>query len=319
MPASPASTVSAEQPDEDVALTTAVDALRSTVEAMRAHVPRRSPTVSAAPVIAPTLTAPPLPRHPTAAEVRLAAVAEALAAERADVFLEPILGLEAEQASHFEIFVRLKDASGQPLARNDYAGDARGAGLLPLLDALNVRHSAGFALRLERRGRDGAVFTEVAGESLESNGFVAGVSGRFAQGIADRLVLSFSQDEAGNLGETQRAALLGLKRLGFRFALQGIAHLDTDLDGLKSVGFDFVKLDAGVFEQGLPFGASHVPAPDLCRHFAEHGLNVIVCHIDDELSRGRIAGYGVSLGQGALFGGPRPVPVGLDASAGAAA
>ena len=36
---------------------------------------------------------------------------------------------------------------------------AGGAGLLPLLDALNVRHAAGFALKLERRGREGAVFS----------------------------------------------------------------------------------------------------------------------------------------------------------------
>src|SRR5262249_25031528 len=139
----------------DTALSSAVDALRSTVEAMRSGV-------------RPAGAEPGLPATAvTPAEARLAAVAEALAAERADVFLEPILALADEQARHFEVSVRLKVTPDEALDARALAAVAGGVGLLPLLDALGVRHAAGFALKLERRGREGAVFSAIDGRSLE--------------------------------------------------------------------------------------------------------------------------------------------------------
>ncbi|CAN0495617.1 unnamed protein product, partial [Phaeothamnion confervicola] len=191
------------------------------------------------------------------------AIADALAAERVDVVLAPILALEGAEARHFEVSVRLRSASGDLI---DARSVASGAGLLPLLDALNVRHAAGFALNLDRRGRSGAVFSTVAGESLESDGFVGDVAGRYAQGIANRMVLSFAQAEMRGLGPAQIAALGELADLGFRFALTGVADLDMDFDALKATGFQFVKLDAAIFLGGLPCGGSIVPASDLCLH-----------------------------------------------------
>lgn len=284
--------------DPDTALSSAVDALRSTVEAMRG---------SMEPAVAPAaLPEPVAPTPATPVELRIAAVAEALAAERADVFLSPILGLGDAQARHFEVTAQLRAADGEPLDARQMAG---GAGLLPLFDALNVRHAAGFALKLERRGRDGSVFSRVGGASLEDDQFVQDVAGRHAQGIADRMVLSFAQNEMRGLGPAQLAALGDLGRLGFRFALQGVADLDMDFEALNDLGFGFVKLDAQVFLDGLDCNGGHVPAADIVRHFEDLGLDVIVSGIGDAATRDRMVSCGVELGQGPLFGQPLPVPV----------
>ena len=319
--------------EAEASLESAVNTLRSTVEAMRADLhgtrPRAArPSLSGPPLSGPSLSGPslatpadsaaadgrPAVRAPTAAEIRLAAVAEALAAERANVFLQPILSLRDDRAQNFEVSVRLRTRDGQVLERQQVADNIRGAGLLPLLDAIGVRHSAGFALKLERRGRDGAVFSQVAGESLEHAGFVSDVAVRQAQGIADRLVLSFDQEEIRGLGAAQMAALASLNDLGFRFAIERLSHLDMDFEALADTGFAFVKLDAEVFARGLAIGGAVVSPSDLGGFFRDLGLAVIVGRIDDEAMRGRMLDYGVVFGQGALFGEPRPVPVGsLDA------
>jgi EAL domain-containing protein (putative c-di-GMP-specific phosphodiesterase class I) len=273
----------------DSALASAVDALRSTVEAMRGT------PVSIVP-------------DPSAAEVSVAAVAEAIQAESADVFLSPILGLAEQSARHFEVSVKLRVDTG------DERKIAEGAGLLPLLDALNVRHAAGFASMLGRRGRDGAVFSQVGGRSLESDRFVSDVAGRHAQGVANRMVLAFAQDEMRGLGPAQLAALEDLARLGFRFSLQGIADLDMDFEALQSLGFEFVKLDAAVFQAGLFCDGETVSASEICEHFEGLGLAVIVADIVDAETRDRLLGWGVVYGQGALFGAPRPVPVATPAA-----
>jgi cyclic-di-GMP phosphodiesterase TipF (flagellum assembly factor) len=326
-PAGEASTVSAAtEAEQAMALESAVDALRSTVDVMR----RDDQGAAAKPASKPGAMPEPAGRtgggqpgeaSATPAEVRLAAVAEALARERVDVFLEPILGLADERARHFEVTVRLKTPAGEAIHHAEVEQAGRGAGLLPLLDALRVRHSAGLALRLERRGREGSVFSDMTSESLENRRFLSSVAQSHGHGelIANRLVLAFAQREVRGFTRAQWSALAGLRDLGFRFALQGVGDLDMDFGVLKATGFEFVKLDAHVFLQGLPLGECIVPASDLCRHMAGSGLALVVGGIDNELDRARIFGFGVLFGQGALFGAPRPISVGGGAAAGVAA
>ena len=312
--AAPARPLAAEA-RTDAGLQSAVDALRATVEAMRAG--GRPKTSTGAPgSSAPRQEAPAMP---TPAELRLAAVAEALAAERAEVLLDPILGLAEGSPRHFEISVRLRSRAGEVLDREAIGQAARGAGLLPVFDALGVRHSAGFALKLERHGRDGAVFSTVAGSTLESRAFVDDVAGRHSQGMADRLVLSFDQSEVAALGPVQMSALAELNTIGFRFALHGLANLDMDFEALADVGFEFVKLDAAVFESGLALAGAHVPPQDLARFLEDHDMTVIAGHIESEDARARMLSYGVALGQGALFGAPRAVSMPAPGEAMAAA
>lgn len=278
-------------------LSEAVDALRLTMDAMKsASLPRGSVETVA-------------PPPPTEAEMRLAAVADALARERIEIFLEPIIGLSDETARHFEVTVRLRGAGNEILDPAVLATTQRGSEIVPLLDAVRVRHAAGIALKLERSGRQGSVFSEVAGPSLQSQRFVEGVAERQAQGIADRIVLTFLQNEVRGLGPAQLAALAELRDHGFRFALQSIADLDMDFELLRATGFEFVKLDADVFLDGLPMLGGRVPSSDICRHFAGLGMTVIVGGVDDEAVRARILGFGVLFGQGVLFGGPRPVRI----------
>lgn len=282
VPDKPIEELAAANPD--TALASAVDALRSTVEAMRGS---NTPPVE----------------ELSPAEIRVAAVADAIQAEQADVYLAPILGLTDQCAYHFEVSVQLRMDDG------DVRDIAAGAGLLPLLDALTVRHSAAVASMLERRGRDGAVFSRIGGASLESDSFVSDVAGQQAQGLARRMVLSFVQGEMRGLGPAQLTALEDLGRLGFRFTLQGVADLDMDFEALKAVGFAFVKLDAAVFQGGLMCNGTIVPASDICEHFRDLGLDVIVGEIADAETRDRLLTWGVLYGQGQLFGPPRPVAV----------
>ncbi len=301
------------------ALASAVESLRTAAGAMR----HGDPALAAEPRAAhraPPPSPPPPPASP--AEDRLAAVADALARERLDVYLEPILGLADERARHFEVTVRLKGIAGETFEPDDVLQIGRGAGLLPLLDALRVRHSAGLAMRLERRGRDGKVFSSITSEALESRQFLADVAERRGQRelVTDRLVLAFEQNVVRTFAPAQWTALCNLRDLGFRFSLQSLTDLDIDLAALKTSGFEFIKLDAAVFLQGLPLGQGVVPASDLCRHMASLGLAVIVGRIDSEAERARVQDYGVQFGQGGLFGAPRPVNLaGGGAVAGAAA
>ncbi len=242
---------------------------------------------------------------------RLAVIAEAVAADRIDLLLDPILGLEDRKARHFEVSVRLRSPDGEMLSPDDYRSMLAGTGLLGRIDAAKLTRSAAIADRLTTRGNAASLFANVQGESLSDNGFLDVFADTFIdrQPISSRLVLSFSQADVRSFSDVHWEAVTTMSELGFRFALEHITDLDMDFEMLKDNGFAFVKLDATVFLHGMRSGDNLVPSADICRYMAGLGFGLIVGGIVDEPELARIMGFGVVFGQGALFGRPHAVKV----------
>ena len=292
----------------------AIDALRMTAGTMRAATATpRDPSFGATPQPPPL---PPFvrgaasgPRPLSPADARARLMADAISAGRIDVTLEPILGLEDQQTRHYEVCVRLRDSDGNVLEVTPDGPDLRGTGLLPLFDGVRVTRTAAVARRLEERGKVGSVFSAFSGESVADEHFLGELAETLHQraGLATQLVLSFTQSDVRGFSTPEWDSLADMRALGFRFALSHITDLDMDFEALAEQGFVFVKLDASVFLEGLPAPSGHLPSSDVCRHLAKHGLTLVVEHIDDDDKLARVFGFGVLLGQGQLFGGPRPV------------
>ena len=253
----------------------------------------------------PAAANPARPGAPPLLDPQLARIAEAVAAERMEVLLEPIQGLSEGRARHYEVSIRLRTADGAILDQDVISRLAQGSGLMPRIDAARMMRAARVARRLSERGVQASVLTGAAGESLTDDEFLdaaalqPGTDGRI------RLVLSFAQSDVLTFTPVHSEALGSMAASGFGFALEDVTHLDMDFGGLKAMGFEFVKLDAQVFLEGLQAPSGRVPASDICRYLSEFGLAVIVGGIQDEWLQARILGFGVLLGKGTLFGGPK--------------
>ena len=235
-------------------------------------------------------------------------IAEAVAAERIDVLLTPIQSLVEHRASHFEVSVQLRDEDGEVLAADEVVRVVRHTGLSGRLDALKLSRVARVARRVQARGGAPAdVLADMFGPSLADTAFIA-ASGRLLAGTSPApIVLAIAQTDVRAFGRVHWSALATLGDLGLRFAISDVIDLDMDFELMAARGFVFAKLDAGVFLDGLPLGTIVIPATDVVRHLDGSGLAVIVGRIDDEARLDQVAACGVSLGQGALFGDPKPV------------
>lgn len=242
---------------------------------------------------------------------RLAVIAEAVASDRVDLLLDPILALEDRKARHFEVSVRLRGDADEPLATEDCHAILAGTGLLARIDAAKMTRTAAVADRLAQRGSSASLFANLQPESLADNGFLDSFADTFVdqQPICARLVLSFTQADVRDFADVHWEAIATMSELGFRFALEHVTDLDMDFELLKDHGFGFVKLDASVFLEGMPSGDDMVPSADICRHLSGLGLGLIVGGIVDEIDLAKIVGFGVVFGQGTLFGAPRSVAV----------
>jgi cyclic-di-GMP phosphodiesterase TipF (flagellum assembly factor) len=256
----------------------------------------------------PTAYRPATMAEPAARSPDARRLAEAIEAERVDVYLEPIQGLDDRKPRHFEISVRLRDVAGAeivpPRVLNQFA---RANGLGARLDAVKLPRIARIADRVRSNGRVSDVLTTLNGESLADNAFIDRLADAFSNEPPSGIVLAFSQADVRAFARLHWDTLAALADLGVRFAIEEVTDLDMDFEALGTCRFAFVKLDAAVFLGGLPAASGLIPAADVCRHFARSGLALVVGRIDDERALARILGFGVGLGQGALFGGPRPV------------
>ena len=188
---------------------------------------------------------------------------------------------------------------------------AAGSGLLPQIDQAKLERTARVADRLRARDNGGALFSTLAGESLGNEQFQAAFRGLVAADMAlvGRLVLSFTQRDVRAFTRMHWDAISSMSAVGLKLALEDVSDLDMDFEHLAEKGFDFVKLDARVFLEGLPAAGGPIPAADICRHLSGYGLTLIVGRIEDERDLAKIVGFGALLGQGSLFGAPRPVKV----------
>src|SRR5581483_3969177 len=277
--ASPPGPAAPEQgEDTEAMIERSVAALQSAARTMQAHTnPRGGRTSSWWPSGRSGKAAPPAPPQTNA---QLARIAEAVAAERMEVMLEPIHALTEGRPRHFEVSTRLLAADGTALEQQELMRAARGSGLMPRIDAARIVRAARVAARLSQRGRQGAVLAAMAGESLTDAAFLeAAAAPGGANGMT--LVLSFAQSEVRAFTPAHTKALAALTPLGFRFALEAVTDLDMDFAALKNMGFAFVELDAPVFLDGLPCAGGRIPASDICRHLADFGLSLIVGRIED--------------------------------------
>lgn len=238
---------------------------------------------------------------------QFARIAEALAAERMEVLLEPIHALAEGRPRHFQVSMRLHMADGAALEDREVVRAAYGTGLMPSIDAARIVRAARVATRLGQRGRQGAVLATMAGESLTDAQFLETAASGLVGNPGMTLVLAFAQSEVRTFTQAHARALSALAPMGFRFGLEAVTDLDMDFAGLRDLGFAFVELDAPVFLNGLPCAGGRIPAADVCRYLGDFGLSLVVGRIDDDRLLGHILGLGVAFGKGALFGGPRLV------------
>ena len=284
--------------EPSLAVDASVDALQAAAQSLRERV-----EVSIAPDGEPVATA-----SPNAADLQLSDVREAISTGRVEVFLEPILGLGDQSTQHYEVSVRLRGRSMNDLG--DGTDDLlTGRGLLPLFDVVRIERSAIVAELLKSRGKTGAVFSRASGEALLEPDFTRNMQMDFVArpSTARQLILTFSQSDIRSFRAAEQRAVSALSALGFRFAISGLTDLDMNFGAMAKAGFGFVKIDAAVLLNGLPHPGGHIPASDVCRFLADQGFGLIVEGIESEEMLAKVFGFGVLMGQGALFGGPRPV------------
>lgn len=311
-----------ERSTGDTGIAVSVEGLRTAAASMR----RTEAEALKVPGMAPLRPANPLPGQAApppigAVHARISDLAEAITAQRFDLFLEPIVELAERRARHHEFSVRLRTRQGESLGASDYVSVARGTGLLPLLDTLRITRLARVcALKLDQ-GQSGLLFCQVSGEALTSSDFLTRL-GEICpprSPLVRRFALAFSQADVRQFTPPQWAAVARLADAGLTLAVDDVTALEMKLSTVRAGGFSYLRIDAGRLLDGLPGRQGPTPAGDLRRSILDADLSLVATGISSEGQLAELQKLGVTLGSGPLLAAPRAILLESPAASGGVA
>ena len=249
--------------------------------------------------------------------VLLEEVRGALAANRVDLYLQPVVSLPQRRTVFYESFSRLRDESGRMMMPAEYLPAAEPEGLVSAIDNLLLFRCVQIVRRLAKQDRKVAIFCNISLASLADEVFFPQFLDFLSENrdTAGGLIFELGQTAYEARGATEARNMAKLADLGFRFSLDKVTDLSLDFADLARSDVKFIKIAAGVLiaqlqDMGGPLtltGQRDIDVADFAELAQRYGVELIAEKIESEREVVDILDLNVSYGQGHLFGEPRAI------------
>jgi len=247
----------------------------------------------------------------------LETVREALAENRVDLYLQPVVSLPQRKTVFYESFSRLRDDTGRVMMPAEYLAVAEPEGLVTTIDNLLLFRCVQIVRRLAKQDRRVGIFCNVSPASLADEAFFP----QFLEFLADNrdlggaLIFEIGQAAFEARGAVEARNMSKLADLGFRFSLDKVQTLDLDFQDLQRSDVKFLKVSAELLlEQLLDVEGEpalrefkDIHASDFATLTRRYGLEVVAEKVESERQVVDVLELEIGYGQGHLFGEPRAI------------
>jgi cyclic-di-GMP phosphodiesterase TipF (flagellum assembly factor) len=247
----------------------------------------------------------------------LATVREALAENRVDLYLQPVVGLPQRRTVFYESFSRLRDADGRILMPAEYLKVAEPEGLVPAIDNLLLFRCVQIVRRLATQDRKIGIFCNISLTSLGDESFFPQFLDFLAQNrdLSGALIFELGQAAFEERGGVEARNMAKLADLGFRFSIDKVTNLEIDYQDLNRADVKFLKVAAEVLlSQVLEVegrmamrSLKDLQASDFASLTRRYGVEVVAEKIESERQVIDVLELDIAYGQGHLFGEPRAI------------
>ncbi len=238
-------------------------------------------------------------------------LASALASDRLELCLQPIVALPQRKTRGYEATLRLKGESGDLQSDADLRRIAAATGLEPELDRVLVDRAVHVLRILRARNREVSLVCGIAGSSLASTGFTGMLERltRLDGGLSGALILEISDTEMRALTDDARTAITMLSAKGIGFGLCRLPHLRLDMAEIAARGIRQIRVSARTLIEATQDDAagSDIHPADLAEYLQRRGIDLLVCDVATEQNILDLLDHAPPLAIGALFGTARAV------------
>ncbi len=247
----------------------------------------------------------------------LETVREALADNRVDLYLQPVVSLPQRRTVFYESFSRLRDATGRIMMPAEYLAVAEPEGLVSAIDNLLLFRCVQIVRRLAKNDRKVGIFCNISLASLGDEVFFP----QFLEFLSENkdlhnaLIFELGQAAFGRRGSVEARSMAKLADLGFRFSLDKVTDLDLDFQDLGRADVKFLKIGAELLLSQLSeidgrlalSSLKDLDAADFANLTRRYGVEVVAEKVEVERQVVDILELNIAYGQGNLFGEPRAI------------
>jgi len=244
-------------------------------------------------------------------------VREALAENRVDLYLQPVVGLPQRRTVFYESYSRLRDATGRVMMPAEYLAVAEPEGLVTSIDNLLLFRCVQIVRRLAKQDRKVGIFCNISTASLADETFFPQFLDLLAanRDLAGALIFELGQSAFDARGSVEARNMGKLADLGFRFSIDKVVDLDIDFQDLARSDVKFLKISAPVLldelvetDEGLVLRSMpDLAAQDFTALTRRYGVEIVAEKVESERQIVDILELDIAYGQGHLFGEPRAI------------
>ncbi|PTS91782.1 MULTISPECIES: flagella assembly cyclic-di-GMP phosphodiesterase TipF [unclassified Caulobacter] len=249
--------------------------------------------------------------------IMLEVVQDALAENRVDLYLQPVVSLPQRRTVFYESFSRLRDETGRVMMPAEYLAVAEPEGLMTAIDNLLLFRCVQIVRRLAKQDRKVGIFCNISLASLADESFFPQFL-EFMQAnkdLAGAVFFELGQAAFDQRGPVEARHMARLAALGFQFSIDKVVDLDMDFQDLSRADVKFLKIGAQMLldqlqEQDGKLVIASLPdlnAADFAALTRRYGIEVIVEKVEAERQIVDILDLDIGYGQGHLFGEPRAI------------
>lgn len=233
---------------------------------------------------------------------------QALAENRVDLYMQPIVSLPQRKVRYYECFSRIRDESGGMVEPETFLPSAERAGLVSALDNLLLFRCVQLIRDFKRHNKSVGFFLNISSHTLnDSDFFPQFIDFMFHnQELADDLIFEFSQAGLAEHGVEVEQNLERLARLGFQFSMDKVRSLNFEFPALAARHIKFIKIEADVLLAGNDNPEGQQEATRIKKDMRRYDIDLIVEKIEGEDRVIDLLDFDIDFGQGYLFGEPRP-------------
>ena len=244
-------------------------------------------------------------------------VKDALAGNRVDLYLQPVVSLPQRRTVFYESFSRLRDDTGRVMMPAEYLSVAEPEGLVAAIDNLLLFRCVQIVRRLAKQDRKIGIFCSISLASLSDETFFPQFLDFLSanKDMAGALIFELGQAAFERRGAVEARHMARLADLGFRFSLDKVMDLDLDFQDLARSDVKFIKVGAQLLLDQLEESEGRLVirslpdlhASDFARLTRRYGIEVIIEKVESERQVVDILELDMAFGQGHLFGEPRAI------------
>jgi EAL domain-containing protein (putative c-di-GMP-specific phosphodiesterase class I) len=236
-------------------------------------------------------------------------VQRALKREQLELHWQPILNLQSNEVSQYELFLRLRTDDGSLLPPSAFLGIAERFGTILAIDSWVVQRAASLIAAHAQAGRPLTLNLNISPVSLRGPELMSVIDQALADVQINPASLVFELTETAAIGNIERVKefTTHLHSRGCQFALDDVGSGFGSFYYLKHLPVDYLKIDSDYIRGVGAAEADQLVVDAIVGVAKGMGKRTVAKGVVDQNMTDRLRSSGIDYAQGLHIGAPGPI------------